>query len=29
MDDVQRFKSAFFPNGVRDKNAALMVGCGF
>ncbi|NWZ92871.1 CFA54 protein, partial [Nesospiza acunhae] len=24
MDDVQRFKSAFFPNGVRDKNAALM-----
>lgn len=29
MGDVQRFKSAFFPNGVRDKNAALMVGCGF
>ncbi|XP_074395684.1 cilia- and flagella-associated protein 54 isoform X4 [Zonotrichia albicollis] len=24
MDDVQRFKSAFFPNGVRDKNAAVM-----
>ncbi|NWU02627.1 CFA54 protein, partial [Urocynchramus pylzowi] len=24
MEDVQRFKSAFFPNGVRDKNAALM-----
>ncbi|XP_053799690.1 cilia- and flagella-associated protein 54 isoform X3 [Vidua chalybeata] len=23
MGDVQRFKSAFFPNGVRDKNAAL------
>ncbi|NWT65906.1 CFA54 protein, partial [Prunella himalayana] len=23
MDDVQGFKSAFFPNGVRDKNAAL------
>ncbi|XP_064275850.1 cilia- and flagella-associated protein 54 isoform X2 [Passer domesticus] len=23
MDDVQHFKSAFFPNGVRDKNAAL------
>ncbi|XP_059702721.1 cilia- and flagella-associated protein 54 [Haemorhous mexicanus] len=24
MDDVQRFKSAFFPNGVRDKNAPLV-----
>ncbi|RLW06311.1 hypothetical protein DV515_00004610, partial [Chloebia gouldiae] len=24
MGDVQRFKSAFFPNGVRDKNATLM-----
>ncbi|XP_068047777.1 cilia- and flagella-associated protein 54 isoform X1 [Anomalospiza imberbis] len=23
MGDVQHFKSAFFPNGVRDKNAAL------
>ncbi|XP_066039514.1 cilia- and flagella-associated protein 54 [Chamaea fasciata] len=23
MDDVQRFKSTFFPNGVRDKKAAL------
>ncbi|NXY62777.1 CFA54 protein, partial [Callaeas wilsoni] len=23
MDDVHRFKSSFFPNGVRDKNAAL------
>ncbi|NXB36886.1 CFA54 protein, partial [Eulacestoma nigropectus] len=23
MDDVHRFKSAFFPNGFRDKNAAL------
>ncbi|CAN8211290.1 unnamed protein product [Coccothraustes coccothraustes] len=24
MDDMQHFKSAFFPNGVRDKNAPLM-----
>ncbi|NWU07338.1 CFA54 protein, partial [Cephalopterus ornatus] len=24
MDDVHRFKSTFFPNGFRDKNAALM-----
>ncbi|NWY27286.1 CFA54 protein, partial [Pheucticus melanocephalus] len=24
MDNVQCFTSAFFPNGVRDKNAALM-----
>ncbi|NXG95255.1 CFA54 protein, partial [Loxia leucoptera] len=24
MDDVQCFKSAFFPNGVRDKNAPLV-----
>ncbi|NXV06119.1 CFA54 protein, partial [Cettia cetti] len=24
MDDVHHFKSTFFPNGVRDKNAALM-----
>ncbi|NWX28772.1 CFA54 protein, partial [Notiomystis cincta] len=24
MDDVHLFKSTFFPNGVRDKNAALM-----
>ncbi|NXM68866.1 CFA54 protein, partial [Serilophus lunatus] len=23
MDDVHRFKSTFFPNGLRDKNAAL------
>ncbi|KAM9292811.1 LOW QUALITY PROTEIN: cilia- and flagella-associated protein 54 [Morus bassanus] len=23
IDDVHRFKSTFFPNGVRDKNAAL------
>uniref|UniRef100_A0A803VDE5 Cilia and flagella associated protein 54 n=1 Tax=Ficedula albicollis TaxID=59894 RepID=A0A803VDE5_FICAL len=23
MDDVHRFKSTFFPNGVRDKKAAL------
>ncbi|XP_031963144.1 cilia- and flagella-associated protein 54 isoform X1 [Corvus moneduloides] len=23
MDDAHRFKSAFFPNGFRDKNAAL------
>lgn len=29
MDDMHRFKSAFFPNGFRDKNAALTVGCGY
>ncbi|KAF4791553.1 hypothetical protein TURU_129343 [Turdus rufiventris] len=25
MDDVNRFKSTFFPNGVRDKKAALTI----
>ncbi|NXI45329.1 CFA54 protein, partial [Galbula dea] len=25
IDDVHRFKSTFFPNGVRDKNAALTI----
>ncbi|XP_009880942.1 PREDICTED: uncharacterized protein CFAP54 [Charadrius vociferus] len=25
MDDVHRFKSTFFPNGLKDKNAALTI----
>lgn len=29
IDDVHRFKSTFFPNGFRDKNAALTVGVFF
>lgn len=29
MHDVHRFKSTFFPNGFRDKNAALTVGSFF